>query len=246
MPDEARIHHAIIDGGGISPNVVQAHAKVRYVVRGATASDMTALLERVRKVAAGAALMTETEVTHKVLAAVSNLIYNGPLGEAMQKNLDRLGPPAFTDVDTAYAARFQDTLTDDDIRAAYKAVGIAEEGRRPLADFVVPATAPTVPMGGSTDVADVSWVVPTVQMWGANHAIGTQLHSWQAVAQGKGGPAIRGMVHAAAIMAATGADAMLDPDLRQAAKEDLARRVGPTGYVSPLPENSVPPVAEMA
>ena len=66
------------------------------------------------------------------------------------------------------------------------------------------------------------------------------------MAQGKGGPAIRGMVHAAAIMAATGADAMLDPDLRQAAKEDLARRVGPTGYVSPLPENSVPPVAEMA
>ncbi|MGR3372684.1 M20 family metallopeptidase [Pseudooceanicola nanhaiensis] len=246
MPDEARIHYAIIDGGGISPNVVQAHAKVRYVVRAATAPEMLTLLERVRKVAAGAALMTETQVTDKVLAAVSNLVYNAPLGEAMRRNLEQLGPPPFSDTDRAYAARFQATLSEEDIRAAYRAMGLEEDGRRPLADFLVPADAPVMPMGGSTDVADVSWVVPTVQFWGANHAIGTQLHSWQATAQGKSQPAITGMFHAARVMAATGADAMLDPDLRERAKADLARRVGPEGYVSPLPENAVPPVAEMA
>ena len=103
-----------------------------------------------------------------------------------------------------------------------------------------------MPLGGSTDVADVSWVVPTVQLWGANHAIGTQLHSWQVVAQGKSQPAIKGMVHAAAVMAATGADAMRDPDLRARAKEDLARRTGPAGYVCPLPESAEPPIAAMA
>lgn len=246
MPDEARIHYAIIDGGGISPNVVQAHAKVRYVVRAATAPEMLTLLERVRKVAAGAALMSETEVSDKVLAAVSNLIYNAPLGEVMQRNLDQLGAPAFSEMERAYAARFQATLSEDDIRAAYRSMGVEEEERKPLADFVVPATAPTVQMGGSTDVADVSWVVPTVQMWGANHAIGTQLHSWQAVAQGKSPAALKGMVHAAAVMAATAADAMVDADLRARAKADLARRVGPKGYVSPLPQNAVPPIAEMA
>lgn len=246
MPDEARIHYAIIDGGGISPNVVQAHAKVRYVVRAATAPEMLALLERVRNVAAGAALMSETQVTDKVLAAVSNLVYNAPLGEVMQRNLDQLGPPPFSDVDKAYAARFQATLSEDDILAAYRSMGLTEESRKPLADFVVPGDAPTVEMGGSTDVADVSWVVPTVQMWGANHAIGTQLHSWQAVAQGKSQPAIKGMVHAAAVMAATAADVLRDPDLRARAKEDLARRVGPGGYVSPLPKNAEPPIAEMA
>lgn len=246
MTDEARIHYAIIDTGGISPNVVQARTKVRYTVRAATAPEMLVLLERVRKVAAGAALMTETTVSDKVLAAVSNLIYNGPLGEAMQRNLERLGPPPFTDVDRAYAARFQATLSEDDIRAAYQMVGIAEESRKPLADFIVPADAPTIPMAGSTDVSDVSWVVPTIQLWGANHAIGTQLHSWQAVAQGKSQPAIKGMVHAAAVMAATGADAMLDADLRARAKEDLARRVGPAGYVCPLPDSAEPPIAEMA
>ena len=246
MPDEARIHYAIIDGGGISPNVVQAHAKVRYVVRAATAPDMLKLLARVQKVAEGAALMSETQLSDKVLAAVSNLIYNGPLGDVMQADLDPLAPPPFTEEDKAYAAKFQATLTEDDILAAYRSMGIKEGERKSLADFVVPATAPTVEMGGSTDVADVSWVVPTVQVWGANHAIGTQLHSWQAVAQGKSVPALKGMVHAAALMAATAADAMIDPDLRARAKADLAARVGPQGYVSPLPENAIPPIAEMA
>lgn len=246
MPDEARIHHAIIDAGGISPNVVQAHAKVRYVVRDATAPQMLTLLDRVRKVAEGAAMMTETTVSDTVLAAVSNLIYNAPLGEAMQRNLDQLGPPPFNEMDRAYAARYQATMSEDDIAACYRSMGIAETERKPLADFVVPWETPAVQMGGSTDVADVSWVVPTVQMWGANHAIGTQLHSWQATGQGKSQPALKGMVHAATVMAATAADAMRDPDLIARAKEDLKRRTGPKGYVSPLPESAEPPIAEMA
>jgi aminobenzoyl-glutamate utilization protein B len=103
-----------------------------------------------------------------------------------------------------------------------------------------------MPFGGSTDVADVSWVVPTVQMWGATHAIGTQLHSWQAVAQGKGRPALKGMTHAATIMAATAADVLMQPDVLARAQEDLARHVGPDGYISPLPKDVVPPIAEMA
>lgn len=246
MPDEARIHYAIIDGGGISPNVVQAHAKVRYVVRGATTPEMLKLLERVRKVADGAALMTETQVSSQVLSGVSNLVYNAPLGEVMQRNLDRLGPPSFSDEDKAYAARFQATLSEDDIRQAYRGNGLVESDRKVLADFVVPADHPAVPFGGSTDVADVSWVVPTVQMCGANYAIGTQLHSWQVVAQGKSEPAVKGMVHAATIMAATAADAICDPELLARAKADLARRIGPEGYVSPLPEDAEPPIAAMA
>ena len=246
MPDEARIHYAFIDAGGISPNVVQGFAKLRYTVRAATAPEMTALLARVRKVAAGAAMMTETTVSDQVLSAVSDLIFNQPLGEAMQRNLERLGPPDYSEMDHAYAARFQQTLSEADIRAAYHGAGMVESRRMALPDFVVPWEAPAMPLGGSTDVADVSWVVPTVQLWGANHAIGTQLHSWQVTAQGKGGPAIAGMVHAARVMAATGADAMLDADLRARAKADLARRTGPAGYISPLPEDAEPPIAAMA
>ena len=245
MPDEARIHYAIMDGGGISPNVVQAKARVRYVVRAATAPEMMALLERVRKVAAGAAMMTETQVSDSVLAAVSNLVYNPALGEAMQANLDQLGPPPFTDMDRAYAARFQATFSEDDIRDSYRSHGIRENARKTLADFVVPTSVGAVPLSGSTDVADVSWVVPTVQLWGATQAIGTPFHSWQMVAQGKSQPALKGMIHAAQVMAATGADVLLDADLRARAKAALAAEVGPKGYVCPLPDGAEPPIAAM-
>lgn len=246
MPDSARIHYAYIDAGGISPNVVQGRAHVRYVVRDETAPKMMALLERVRKVAAGAALMTETQVSDRVLAAVSNLIDNDPLVAAMQSNLEQLGPPRFTDLDRAYAAKFQATFSAEDIRDAYDRVGAQPRNGQALADFVVPKDGPAVSLGGSTDVADVSWVVPTVQMWGANYAIGTPFHSWQMVAQGKSGPALTGMVHAAMVMAATGVDSILDVDLRERAWANLRAKIGPEGYVCPLPDGAEPPIAAMA
>lgn len=245
MPDTARIHYAYIDAGGISPNVVQGRAQVRYVVRSDSSAENAGLIERVRKVAQGAALMTETQMEDTVLAAVSNVIENAPLIDAMQANLDTLGPPAFGDTDRAYAARFQATFSEEDIRDAYLSVGIAPKAGQPLPDFVVPADALPAGVGGSTDVADVSWVVPTVQMWGANYAIGTPFHTWQMVAQGKSAPAMKGMAHVAKVMAATGIDVMTDPDLRARAWEDLRART-PGGYVSPLPEGAEPPIAAMA
>lgn len=246
MSDQARIHYAYLDAGGISPNVVQGRAQVRYVVREPRTRAMMALIERVQKVAEGAALMTETQMEAKLVTVASELIPNGPLCEVMQKNLESLGPPPFTDMDHAYAARMQATLGDEDIAATYQMAGMVESERKALADFLVPTSAPVVDLPGSTDVGDVSWVVPTVQMWGANYAIGTPFHSWQMVAQGKGGPAIKGMAHAAQVMAATGVDVILDADLRDRAKADLAARVGPEGYVCPLPEDAEPPIAEMA
>ncbi len=246
MPDSARIHHAIIDAGGISPNVVQAQAKLRFVVRDLNTAAMLKLLARVEKIAQGAALMTETKATTQVLAGVSNLIYNPTLGTVMQANLDLLGPPPFDEADRAYAAKMQATVDEDAIAASYAAMGMSASFDYVLADFTVPTTAKAVDIGGSTDVADVSWVVPTVQLWGATYAIGTQLHSWQVVAQGKSPHALKGMTHAAMIMASTGADLMTNPELRARAWDDLKAAVGPKGYVSPLPEGCEPPIAAMA
>ena len=245
MPDSARIHYAMIDGGGISPNVVQARTLVRYVVRDETAPAMLKLLARVKNVAEGAALMTETEVTATVLAAVSNIIPNGPLIGAMQRNLDLLGAPEFDDDDRAYADRFRATFSADDIADAYRGLGLPARLDEPLAEAPAPADTPATALGGSTDVADVSWVTPTVQMWGANYAVGTPFHSWQMVAQGKSAPALKGMVHAAMVMAATAVDVIGDPDLRARAKADLAARVG-DGYVCPIAPDAKPPVAAMA
>jgi aminobenzoyl-glutamate utilization protein B len=244
MPSEARVHYALIDAGGISPNVVQAAAKVRYVVRDATTPKMLALLERVKKVAEGAALMTGTTMRFEVLAAVSNVLPNAPLMAAMQRNLDQLGPPQFDAEDRAYAEKIRATLSAEEIAAAFESHGLAPRDG-PLSDFALPAATAPRGLGGSTDVADVSWVVPTVQLWGATYAIGTPFHSWQMVTQGKSRPAIKGMIHAATVMAATGADAMLDAGLREAAAAELRHAVGPGGYVCPLSGDAKPPIAAM-
>ncbi|MDQ2092300.1 M20 family metallopeptidase [Marimonas arenosa] len=246
MSDQARIHYAYLDAGGISPNVVQASAKVRYVIREPRTREMKSLIERVKKVAEGAALMSETKMEAKLVTVSSELVPNGPLIEAMQKNLDRLGPPPFNSDDHAYAAKMQATMTEEDVSACYGMTGLKKTEDKSLADFTVPPTAPIVDLPGSTDVGDVSWVVPTVQMWGANYAIGTPFHTWQMVAQGKSEPAIKGMTHAAQVMAATGVDVILDADLRARAKSDLEARIGPQGYISPLPDDAVPPIEEMA
>ena len=246
MPDKARIHYAIIDGGGISPNVVQSKGRVRYVVRDENTPKMLKLLERVKKIARGAAMMTETKVKIKMLAGVSNLIYNKTLGEVMQRNLDLLGPPVFTNKERQYAKKMQSTMSYNDIETAYLQAGISEVKDQVLAESIVPPNAKEIGMSGSTDVADVSWVVPTVQLWGANYTIGTPFHSWQMTAQGKSSIAIKGMTHAATAMAATGVDVLLDKKIREDAWLDLQKLLDQNAYVSPLLDNAKPPIKDMA
>jgi len=246
MPDKARIHYAIIDGGGISPNVVQAKAKVRYVVRDETTPKMMELLERVKRIAKGAALMTETRVKTKILAGVSNLIYNETLGNIMQSNLDQLGTPEFSKEDHSYAKKYQDTLTRKDIESAYSHAGIELVEGQVLAETVVSGDVKPVDMGGSTDVADVSWVVPTVSLWGANYAIGTPFHSWQMTAQGKSSIAIKGMTHAAMVMAATGSDLMSNKTILDDAWNEHRKTVEKEGYMLPISLSASPPIKDMA
>ena len=246
MPDKARIHYAIIDGGGISPNVVQAKAKVRYVVRDESTAKMMELFERVKAIAKGAALMTETKVNAKILAGVSNLVYNETLGNVMQGNLDQLGVPEFSEQETLYAKNYQDTLSRKDIESAYSHAGIDLVEGQVLAESVVSADTKPVDLGGSTDVADVSWVVPTVSLWGANYAIGTPFHSWQMTAQGKSSIAIKGMTHAAMVMAATGSDLMIDKKILDEAWDEHSKTLGKEGYTSPISLSSSPPIKDMA
>ncbi len=235
MPSDARIHYAMIDSGGIAPNVVQATAKVRYAIRARDLPGMMALNERVKKIAEGAALMTETKVSVAVVSAVSNMLANTPLEQAMYQNMLRLGPVPFDAKDREYAAKIQATLSEEDISSAYRRVGMPVRENTPLCDFIVPVDARGEVMIGSTDVADVSWAVPTIQARVATHAIGTPGHSWQITAQGKAPAAHKGMVHAAKIMAGTAIDVMTDETLMARAKKDHQERLGKTPYVCSAP-----------
>jgi aminobenzoyl-glutamate utilization protein B len=230
----------MLDGGGVAPNVVQARAKVRYLIRAKDLVELNPLVQRVRKIAEGAALMTETKVETRVISAVSNLLGNAPLEKQMHDNFLRLGAPEFDDEDRALAAKFQATLTAEDIAAAYRRHGLQVAPGKVLCDEIVPIDISGTGGVGSTDVGDVSWVVPTVQARGATCAIGTPFHSWQLTGQGKTGFAHKGLVHVAKVMAGTALDALRDPALITEAKQDLKARIGGTPYASPLPPEVAP------
>lgn len=246
MPDDARVHYAYLDAGGIAPNVVQARAKVRYLIRAADLAQLNDLVARVRRIADGAALMTDTAVTTQVVSAVSNLMANTPLEQAMHDNFQRLGPPAFDDADRDYARRIRATLTDADSVAAFHRAGVPVRLDLEMCDFIIPAGAQGRGGSGSTDVGDVSWVVPTVQARGATCAVGTPFHSWQLTAQGKSPAAHKGLVHVAKVMAGTALDALQDPALIGRAKADLAERTRTIPYVCPLPDDVQPPIQAMS
>jgi len=241
MPSDARVHYALLDTGGIAPNVVQAHARVRYSIRARDLPGMHELVARVHKIAQGAALMTETSVEMRIISAVSNILPNTPLEQALHAIMEDLGPPRFDEADEQFAAKIRATLTEKDIASVYYAIGM-DPTSRPLADFIVPLDAKRNPLIGSTDVGDVSWVIPTVQVHAPTVAIGTPFHTWQVVAQGKTPAAHKAMVQAAKAMAGLGVKALCEPDLIAAAKSDLDKRTARTPYVSPLPDNVAPPL----
>ncbi|MFQ5604806.1 MAG: amidohydrolase, partial [bacterium] len=162
-----RIHY-VISSGGEAPNVVPEYAKVWYFVRDINREEVQKYYQRILKIAEGAALATET--THKVhlITGVHEYLLNRPLQEAMQKNLELVGPPKFSETDQEFARTLQ------------RNVGKEEKGFNakiePLAD------EPGPPEGGSTDVAEVSWIVPTAGFRVATAAESVPWHSWATTA----------------------------------------------------------------
>ncbi|WFU51209.1 M20 family metallopeptidase [Sinorhizobium terangae] len=244
MPSTARIHYAVTDTGGHAPNVVQARATVRYLVRARSLPELLDLSARVRNVADGAALMTGTTVRSEIVSGDANLVGNTPLESLMHSHLERLGPPVFDEEDRDLAAKFQETFSKEDIASSFERFGLKVRRGVALCDTIFPPESGNGTLVGSTDVGTVSWIVPTVQMRGATYAIGTPGHSWQLVAQGKLPAAHKGMEHAAKVMASTALDLILKPDLIAAAKADHAARLDGTPFVNPIPDDVDPPLPE--
>lgn len=239
VPADSRMHYAVLDSGGRAPNVVQAKATVRYSIRAPKRVDMLKLVDRVKMVAAGAAMMTETQVTSQIVSAMSEILENSPLNKLLHQHMEHLGPTVFDDDDRTYAARIQKTLSKEEIETAYLIAGVPVSDAS-ICDFIVPLEAKVVPMLGSSDVGDVSWVVPFAQVGFATHAIGTPGHTWQITAQGKAKAAHKGMVQVAKVLAATAVELIAEPEALLAAKEEFARRTASESYASPLPENAIP------
>ncbi len=230
MIDDARIHYAITDAGGISPNVVQPHAEVLYLIRAPKNDQVVSLHERVLKIAKGAAMMTETEVQEVFIKACSNTIVNQAMSKMMQKKMEEIPVPEPTEEDIAFCKELSDkALIDypkyDAINPLHWQLSPYQEGKQEH---------------GSTDVGDVSWVCPTAQISTATEAFGTPGHSWQETAQGKLPLAHKMMRYAGKIMAASAVEMLENKDLMQKAKDEHRLSVGKDGYIPPIPKGVKP------
>lgn len=238
LPD-ARVHYAVTNTGGLSPNVVQANAEVLYLVRAPRNNQAAELFERVKNVARGAALMTDCQVEVVFDKACSNLVQNSVLNQLVHKHLQAIGAPAFNEDEMALAAQFQEqTLTHEDIEGAGRSLGQAWRSPKPLFDHIDLYTPGNErKLHGSTDVGDVSWITPTAQCFTACYAFGTPFHSWQLVSQGKSSLAHKGMLLAAKTLAASAIELFGDPDMLTRAKAELHERRGGKPYACPIPDD---------
>ncbi|MBX9975867.1 M20 family metallopeptidase [Cytobacillus firmus] len=247
IPD-ARVHYSIVNTGGASPNVVQAEAEVLYLIRAPKINDVKSIYERVYNVARGAALMTGTEVEVRFDKACSNYIPNDALGKVLQHNLEKFGLPVYDEQEQHYARKMYEKITEDDKRNAVNEIQKMSGGKtfkpadgQSFVDRVIPYfDASNEVLFGSTDVGDVSWVVPTAQFWGACFVFGTPLHSWQLVSQGATSLAHKGMLQAGKTLAGAAIDLLTDNELIEEAKKELLEKRDGTPYICPIPRDVKP------
>ncbi|MBR4889670.1 MAG: amidohydrolase [Clostridia bacterium] len=246
----ARLHYAILDSGGYSPNVVQNHAEVLYLIRAPKLGQAKEIYDRVVKVAQGAAWMTETTMEYELIKSCANVVPNNVMEEVMFDALCDVPVPEYTEEERAQARAFTATVpakekflqgaVDAALDPNVKAYLLSKQNAD-FCDFVLPYSRLHIEStgSGSTDVGDVSWQTPTVQMGGASWAPHTPAHSWQATAQGKSSTAHKSIVYAGQCMAATALRMYEDPALIAAAREELNTRLEGETYV-PIPEGIYP------
>ncbi len=224
----SRIHY-VITSGGSAPNVIPDYAEVYYYVRHPDSEEVRRLFDRVVKTAEGAALGTETRMEYEVIHGIYALLPNEPLARAMYQNLTEVGGVSYTAEERRFAEVIRSSLPDD---------------APPLeaAEGVEPFEVREVGSGGSTDVGDVSWAVPTAGLRTATWVPGTSSHSWQAVAAGGTEIGNKGMINAAKTLAFTAHDLLTQPEVLEAAREEFLRRRGEDYTYEPLLGDRDPPL----
>lgn len=197
----------------------------------------------------GAALMTETQVEICFDKACSNVLSNSVLEQLLYESMLAVPLPRYTSDELAFARAIQDTfrqvapINDLSLMGVVgpRKAQLAQRYRElPMADFVVEHRHQEINIPGSSDVGDCSHVVPTAQFIGACFAPGTPAHSWQMVAQGKSGAAVKGMLYAAQVLAHAGRTILEHPALVQQAKAEFLERTAGTPYVCPIPPEILP------
>lgn len=253
MSDKARIHYAITDAGGCSPNVVQPRAGVLYMVRSNHVSEAVELQERVDRIALGASLMTDTTYERKFIDGLADTVSNHVLEQVLYDNFKELGVPNYTEEEHAFADALAQTYPGSDA-----VPGVAAENDPELKElvremraqnghamnaFLAPLYKGEAFKAGSTDVGDVSWLTPTAQIHVAAWPNGCPGHSWQNVSCDRTEIGHKAAVHAGKVLASTAIDLMTKPELLEAARAEFERRTA-EGYTCPIPADAVPVIPD--
>lgn len=225
IPERARIHY-VITSGGKAPNVVPDFAEVYYYARHNSRDVVIDIFERIVKAAEGAALGTGTTMDYETINGVHELLPNLTLQKRMHENLSKVGGMTYTESELEFANAIAKSLGYDKVATEIAAM---------VQPYQTEAKA-----YGSTDVGDVSFVVPTVGMGAATWVPGTPAHSWQAVAAGGTSIGHKGMIIAAKTLAMTAVDLLKDPELVARAKSEFQERRGPDFQYIPLVGDRAP------
>jgi aminobenzoyl-glutamate utilization protein B len=242
---EARIHYCITNGGG-EPNIVPGEAEVWYYVRAPKRKQVDEIYGRLVKCAEGAALMTETSFETEFLAACYNTLHNDALGDLLMEKMEQVGPPGFKSADYDFAWDISKTFPEglQAARDRLKDLG-APYTDKILCDFVVPPYDKGKVSSGSTDVGDVSYVVPTAQFTTACNVLGTPGHSWQYTAAAGMGIGHAGMIAAAKILGEAALELMKEPALLEKARKQFGEKTSSDPYTCPLPPGAKPPLHQL-
>lgn len=228
IPEKSRVHY-VITRGGEAPNVVPAFAEVYYYIRHPEMDIVKDIFNRVTKAAEGAALGTGTTMDYEVIHGVYNLLPNQILSTNLFENLKTVGGVTYDKTEEDFALKIFPSLNRKDVNISDAALV------KPYADQSDEAF-------GSTDVGDISWLVPTAGISSATWVPGTAAHSWQAVAAGGMSIGHKGMMVAAKTMALTIMDCLVNPEMLKNAKLELLKRRGDSFKYEALLGDRNPPL----
>lgn len=218
VTESTRIHY-VITRGGEAPNVVPNFAEVYYYARHKTRDEVTRVFDRIVNAAKGAALGTGTTMEYEMIGGTHELLFNDILQPMVHKNLQTIGGYSYTEEERAFAEKISESLAQT-LDTTYV------EGVMPYSE--------NAKSGGSTDVGDVSFAVPTAGLRAATWVPGTPAHSWQAVAAGGTSIGEKGMIVAAKTIALTGMQLIDSPKVIKAAQENFIQKRGADFKYTPM------------
>ncbi len=239
---EARMHY-VVTSGGDQPNVVPAYACSWYYIRAPERDQVEQIYNRVIEVAKGAAMMTGTTLKVEFVGGLYNKILNKALNDLIISNMREIGPPQYAEDEVKFAKEISKTITAETKRDWLR------KSKRPdwekLVDVELDRTVPDTWErwgAGSTDVSDVSWKAPAMELTTSTFVLGSPGHSWQNTAQSGMGIGHKSLIFSAKTMSACAIDLLTKPDLLKKIREEFEQKLGERTYKSPLPPEMKPPL----